>query len=75
MSPEARKSLAEQLLANPLYEEIMAKIENGATEALIYAETEQDRVEAQWRVRSVRAFRADCEAAARNTRERKGAPV
>lgn len=75
MTPEERKSLAEQLLGNPLYEEIMAKIEQNATEALIYAETEQDRVEAQWRVRSARAFRADCEAAARNTRERKGAPV
>ena len=75
MTPKERKSLAEQILANPLYEDIMAKIEKAATEALIFATTEQDRVEAQWRVRSARAFRADCEAAARSNQSRKGAPV
>lgn len=75
MTPEERKSLAEQLLSNSLYEEIMTSIEDNAKETLIYADTEQARVEAQWRVRAARAFRADCEALARNTQPRKGAPV
>jgi len=75
MTPEERKALAEQLAGNPLLHEILADIESQATEALIFAPTDQDRVEAQWRVRSVRSFRADFEALLRNNLPRKGAPL
>lgn len=74
MTPQERRSLAEQLLANPLFAEILDEIERAAVETLIYAHTEEDRVVAQWRVRSARAFRDDCAEAARNTAPR-GAPA
>lgn len=75
MTPEERKSLAEQLKANPLFDDLIDGIEASAIEALIYANNENDRLSAQWRVRAARAFREDCEAALRSTRDRKGAPA
>lgn len=57
MTPAERKSLAEQLLANPLTAEILDQIERSAVEELVMAGTEQARVEAQWRVRAARSFR------------------
>ncbi len=75
MTPEERKGLAEQLRAHPLYEELLASIEATAIEALIYARTEDERIAAQWRVRSARAFREDCESFLRNTQSRRGAPA
>ena len=75
VTPEDRKSFAEQITANPLYDELLAKIEQDAIEALIFAKTEDDRISAQWRVRSARAFRDACEDFLRNTRPRKGAPA
>lgn len=75
MTPEDRRSFAEQITANPLYEELLATIERDAIEALIFAKTEDDRISAQWRVRSARAFRGACEDFLRNTRPRKGAPA
>lgn len=72
MTPEERKSLAEQITSNPLYDIILGEIESSAIEALVYAKTEDERIAAQWRVRSARAFRADCEAALRSTPKRKG---
>lgn len=75
MTPVERANLAEQLQGNALWHDILAEIENGAIEALIYAKDEQARVEAQWRVRAARAFRADCQAALDNNRPRKGAPA
>ena len=74
MTPEDRKALAQQIATNPLTEIILSEIEASATEALIYAEKEQGRVEAQWRVRAARAFRDEITRAV-NNRERKGAPV
>lgn len=68
MQDHERKSLAEQLLSNPVFQEIMADLEQRALEALVYADTEQKRVEAQWRVRAIRSFETDCEAIIRNTR-------
>ena len=59
MTPQQRKSLAEQIMANPLTAAILGEIEAGAIEALVYAKTEQERVEAQWRVRSARRFVED----------------
>lgn len=75
MTNEERKHLAEQLKANPLFDIILGEIEANAIEALVYARTEDDRISAQWRVRSARSFREDCEAALRNTPTRKGAPA
>lgn len=75
MTPEDRKHLAEQLKANPLWDELIDGIEADAIESLIYAKTEDDRISAQWRVRAARSFREDCEAALRNTPVRKGAPA
>lgn len=75
VTPEERRTLAEQLDANPLWHEILENMERQAVEGLIYASTEQSRVEAQWRVQSVRTFRTDCQAALDNNRKRKGAPA
>jgi hypothetical protein len=75
VTPAERKSLAEQLMANPLYEDLLSQMERDATEALIWATNENDRISAQWRVRAARTFRSDCEAFLRNTHERRGAPA
>lgn len=75
MTPDDRRHLAEQLKANPLFDELIDGIEAEAIEALIRANTEDDRISAQWRVRAARSFREDCEAALRNTPARKGAPA
>ncbi len=75
MTPEERKNAAEQLIANPLYEELMAGIESAAVERLVYADTDILRVEGQAHVRAARSFREDCEAALRNNQYRRGAPA
>ncbi|TNE54811.1 MAG: hypothetical protein EP341_05615 [Sphingomonadales bacterium] len=74
MTPQERKALAEQIASNPLFTELMDAIESAAIESLVYASTENDRVEAQWRVRSARSFRSELDSAL-NIRERKGAPA
>ena len=73
MTPSERASLAEQLMANPLWAVLMAEQESIAIERLIAASTEQARLECQLRVQAVRSFRQDCEAALRNTPPQKGA--
>ena len=73
MTPSERASLAEQLMANPLWAVLMAEQESIAIERLIAASTEQARLECQLRVQAVRSFRQDCEASARNTQPQKGA--
>lgn len=75
MSPQERKSLAEQLSANKLFDVLLSEMEARAIESLVLAQTEQDRVEAQWRVRSVRTFRSDCKSAIGSDRKRKAAPA
>lgn len=72
MTPEDRKSLAEQITTNPLYSETLDRMEASAIERLIYAK--DNTLEAQLRVRAVRTFRADLEEAL-NTRPAKGAPA
>ena len=73
MTPSERASLAEQLMANPLWSVLMAEQEATAIERMIAANTEQARHECQLRVQAIRAFRQDCEASARNTQPQKGA--
>ena len=62
MTPDERRSLAEQISANPLFNEIMAGMERSAIERLIYADDET-RHTAQLRVQAIRHFRADLGAA------------
>lgn len=70
MTPDERRNLAEQLKGNPLFDDILTQLERRALDALVAADTEQARIEAQWRVRSVRSFRADCMALLCNTQPR-----
>jgi len=69
-----RKAFAEQLLANPLFDDILATIERDHMEALVMADTEQKRIDAQTRVKAARAFRDELTMMV-NTRERRGAPA
>lgn len=73
MTDDERKSLAEQLQANPLFEEMLSSIEADAIEALVHSKDEETRIEMQYRVRSTRALRTDCEDFLRNNQVRKGA--
>ena len=73
MTPSERASLAEQLLSNPLFAETFDALEKSATEAMIYAKDDETRFRASLRVREIRSFRQDCEAALRNTPPQKGA--
>lgn len=75
MTPSDRAALAEQILANPLFAQIMSDLEATAIERLISANTHETRHEAQLRVHAVRSFRSDCEGHLRSNRERKAAPA
>lgn len=72
MTPQERKSLAEQLLGNPLFSEVFDNLERAATEAMIYSQDDAERLKMALRVREIRSFRQDCEAALRNTQPQKG---
>ena len=74
MTAQERAALAEQLLGNLLFHDILAKIDENHRGA-DFRRDRDDRVTAQWRVRAARSFRADCEAEARNTQPRRGAPA
>lgn len=73
MTPRERKSLAEQITANPLFTEILDGMEQGAIEALIYA-ADDTRQAAQMRVQAIRNFRQDL-GESLNTHEPKAAPA
>lgn len=75
MTPKERASLAEQLLANPLFSELFDSVEKDATEAMIFADTDDNRAISAMRVQAIRTLRHDCEASLRSTRERKAAPA
>lgn len=72
MTPFEKASLAEQLMGNPLLQQILSDMEKSAVERLIFADNEQDRVASQMRVLAVRTFRSDCESLLRSTRAREG---
>lgn len=59
MTPEHRKSLAQSLDGNPLFHKLMDELHEAAVETLVYAKTEQERVEAQWRTRAIRELKND----------------
>lgn len=74
MTPAERKSLAEQITANPLFRAILEEMETGAIEALINAQDNEQRLHRQLKVQAVREFRADL-GNCLNTREPKSAPA
>lgn len=73
MTPQERKSLAEQITANPLFVEILESMEKSAIEALIYA-PDETRQAAQMRVQAIRQFRGDLDECLQ-VREAKAAPA
>ena len=73
MTPKERKSLAEQITANPLFTAILDDMERGAIEALIYA-PDETRLTRQLTVQAIRQFRSDLTEAL-STREPKSAPA
>ena len=75
MTPSDRASLAEQILHNPLFAQIMADLEASAIERLVSAGTNETRHEAQLRVHAVRSFRSDCEGHLRSNAARKAVPA
>lgn len=75
MTKDELRRFTEQMLANPAHDIHMDRLEKSAVERMIAAKTDQERMEAQAYVRAARSFRSDCEASARNTRPRKGAPA
>lgn len=74
MDKRQRKSLAEQITTNPLFNEVLDEMERRATERLIYAK-DDDISPAQHRVQAIRTFRTDLERELQDTRPRKGAPA
>ena len=75
MTPDERASLAEQLLSNPLWDDLFDGMESDAVEQMIFANNEELRADLAKRVQAIRSLRADCEAMLRNTHERKAAPA
>lgn len=71
MTPDERAALAEAILSNPLFSDIMAKMERDKTEICVNLHiADEDRRNAAMYVQAIRNFRADCEAALRNTQPR-----
>lgn len=74
MTPAERKSLAEQITANPLFTDILEQMEASAIESLVAASDDAKRLHWQLKVQAVREFRSDLDACL-NTREPKSAPA
>ena len=75
MTPKERASLAEQLQANPLFEELLSGIESNAIEQMIYAKDTETRHLGALRVQAARSIRSDCQSKIDSIRTRKGAPA
>ncbi len=65
MNAEDRKAFAQQIESNPLIEELLGEIERAAVERLVYAKTEQERIEGQAGVLATREFGAKLKLALR----------
>lgn len=74
MTPEEYKGLAEQLKANPLFVELLERLEAAATERMFNAKSDLERVEAQAAARATRDFRADWQRLLTNNRPNKQVP-
>lgn len=77
LSDEERASLAEQLINNPLLNEILDDLEQTALNQCVHADWSDDRkrADAAAQVRAIRAFRSDCQSAIDNNRPSKDAPA
>lgn len=75
MTPEQRASHAQNILDNPLFQEIMDKLEHSAIERCVNALDPDTMAEGAMRVQAVRSFRSDCQSMIDSTRERKAAPA
>lgn len=73
MTPDERRSLAEQITTNPLFVAVMDDMEKRAIERLIHEK--EDIATAQLRVQAIRAFRADLGRELQDTQPRRGAPA
>ena len=75
MTKTERRNLAESLLANPLFDELLSEQEASATQRCIHAKDDDERRLYAIRAQVIQTFRRDCEAALRNTPDRGGAPA
>lgn len=77
MTPNERRSLAEQITTNPLYDETLSMLEAAAINRGVYAALTDDetRAAAMAEIRAIRAFREHLAAALQDTSPRKGAPA
>lgn len=75
MTPEARASLSEQLLSNPMWDILFDELEADAIEQMIAATDHETRERGAMRVTAVRTLRSDCERNLRNNQARKAAPA
>lgn len=77
MDRDERQFHAREMLNNPLFAELCAKLEQDAVNRCVaanYADHEA-RLMAAADIRAIRTFRQNCEAAARNTPATKAAPA
>jgi len=72
-----RRSLAEQILTNPLFPLVMNRLEQDAVERGVDAAMTDNemRAAAMAEVRAIRAFRSNLAAMLRDTGSRKGVPA
>jgi hypothetical protein len=77
MDIEQRKARARDLLSNPLFQEIMDKMESDAINLGVNAPftDHEGRQAAMAEVRAVRSFRRNCESILRNNSVPKAAPA
>lgn len=75
MTPEERKSLAEQITTSPLYQDVMRALEQDAIQALIDAEGDENRHGAQLYVRAVQSFQSALARELASKPRKRNAPV
>lgn len=74
MTPDEKKSLAQQLANNPVWKALLDEREASALDALVNETDTEKFLRLQERVKQIRALRSDLTELA-STRERKGAPA
>ena len=65
MNARERAALADQLMDNPLFHELLGGIERAAIETMIYAKDDAARAIGAMRVQAIRDLRTECEATLR----------
>lgn len=75
MTPKERASLAEQLLSNPIFAELLTSLERSAVEAMVHAADDETRARQAMRVKDLRSMRGECESFLRAVAPRRAPPV